>query len=95
MSLKVSANKPFVERRKFERKPVKIGASAIMSNADATVDCTILDVSESGAKLELRDVDIVPARFKLFVPESDYIHDCEVVWREGPHLGVKFLNLLA
>ena len=85
----------FVDRRKFGRKSVRIGARAIIANADATIDCTILDISESGARLELNNVDIITARFKLYVPDIDYIHNCEVVWRNTDQLGVKFANTMS
>lgn len=43
----------------------------------------------------MTEVDIITARFKLFVPEIDHIYECEVVWRDGQNLGVKFANSLS
>lgn len=80
------------ERRRAARRNVKIGASAIIANSEATVDCMVLDFSDTGAKLQMTEVDIITARFKLFVPEIDHIYECEVVWRDGQNLGVKFAN---
>ena len=85
-----NASLPFADRRMHPRKNVSIGTSAILAVSDAVVDCTILDISQSGAKLETPRLDIVPARLKLFVPENDFIYNCEVVWRDGSYLGVKF-----
>jgi len=82
----------FSNRRKFERIPVKIGASAIMANTEASFECTILDISEGGAKLQIPEVDIIPVEFKLYVPETDQIYSCEVVWREGIYLGLQFVG---
>ncbi|MEM7633917.1 MAG: PilZ domain-containing protein [Pseudomonadota bacterium] len=82
----------FQERRRSGRRNVRIGASAIIANSEATIDCMILDFSDSGAKLQMTEVDIITARFKLFVPEIDHIYECEVVWRDGRNLGVKFTN---
>ena len=90
-----NTNSQFQERRRSGRKAVKIGASAIIANSEATIDCMILDFSDSGAKLQMTEVDIITARFKLFVPEIDHIYECEVVWRDGQNLGVKFANSLA
>ena len=82
----------FVDRRKHPRKTVRIGATAILANSDAAIECTVVDISESGAKLELTNIDIVPSKLKLFVPDNDFIYECEVVWRDGSYLGVKFVN---
>lgn len=80
------------ERREFDRKSAYIGAHAVIANSDMTVDCTILDVSESGAQLKINELDKEIARFKLFVPKTDHMHECQVVWRVGKRLGVNFLN---
>lgn len=92
METATKSDSVFLERRKFERKAVKIGAKAILSSSDTTIECNILDISQSGAKLELIDVDILPARFKLFVPEVDRMHDCDLVWRDANYVGIRFLN---
>ena len=85
----------FEDRRLHPRKVVRIGARAIIANSEATVDCTILDVSGSGAKLEMQNIDTLQTRLKLFIPEMDRIVDCEVAWRDGNHLGVSFLNYVS
>ncbi|WP_108882984.1 PilZ domain-containing protein [Anderseniella sp. Alg231-50] len=92
MPKQANANFQFQERRRSPRRNVKIGANAVIANPEATIDCTILDFSESGAKLQMEDVDIITARFKLFIPDVDHIYECEVVWRDGKYLGVKFAN---
>lgn len=80
------------ERREFVRQDVRIGASAMIANSESTLDCTIIDISETGAKLELAQIDIIPARFKLFVPDADRLYECEVVWRSGNNAGVMFTS---
>jgi hypothetical protein len=85
----------FQERRRSGRRSVRIGANAIIANPEATIDCMILDFSDSGAKLQMTEVDIITARFKLFVPDIDHIYECEVVWRDGQNVGVKFTNSMS
>ncbi|MEP1206850.1 MAG: PilZ domain-containing protein [Rhizobiaceae bacterium] len=81
-----------IERRRFERIPVEIGANAVVANTEATFECTILDISEGGVKLEIPEIDIVPVQFKLYVPETDLIYACEIVWRDGRYVGLKFVG---
>mgnify|MGYP001554850105 CR=1 FL=1 len=95
MPKQANTNLQLQERRRSARKDVKIGANAIIANPEMTIDCMILDFSDSGAKLQMPDVDIITARFKLFVPDVDHIYECEVVWRHGENLGVKFANCVA
>ncbi|MGI9514235.1 MAG: PilZ domain-containing protein [Anderseniella sp.] len=95
MSKQANTNFQFQERRRSARRNVKIGANAIIANSESTIYCTILDISDSGAKLQMEDVDIITARFKLFIPDVDHIYECEVVWRDGKYLGVKFANCMS
>ena len=88
--MKTNANTLASERRSAERKVVHIGANAILANSEATLECTILDVSETGAKLELNNVDIIPAHLKLYIPEIDQFFECDVVWRVENQMGVQF-----
>jgi hypothetical protein len=50
----------------------------------------ILNVSETGALLRLLDMASCPNNFVLR-PRFDPPHECEVVWRKGEVLGVRFV----
>jgi len=80
------------ERRESSRIAVEIGAKAIVANSNNSLECTILDISKTGAKIELEGLDIVPARMMLYIPEVDCTFTCEVAWRTEKHLGLKFVN---
>jgi len=58
---------------------------------EATVhDCRVLDVSQNGAKVVTNMVAEVGTRFGLaLVPHHSRL--CEIVWRRGRTLGVKFV----
>lgn len=87
-----STSNPYIERRESKRVEVELGAEAYVANSNQSVKCTVRDISKGGAKLELSDVDIIPTRLKMYVPEVDFIFMCEVAWREKNFVGVKFLN---
>ena len=80
------------ERRKSSRVAVRLGAKAFVANSEQSIECTILDISETGARLELRDVDIIPSRLILYIPEVDCTYNCEVAWRKKEQCGLKFIN---
>lgn len=57
--------------------------------------CTLLDVSESGAKLEVEGpTDALKTEEFLLVLSSAGMafRRCELVWVNGPHVGVRFVT---
>jgi PilZ domain len=55
-------------------------------------ECRVLDISRNGAKVVTEMPSEVPVRFELAFFQSDQKRRaCEVIWRRGKMLGVKFL----
>ncbi len=84
-----------VDRRTASRTEVDWDALGIFPGTDSAMRCTIVDVSDDGAKLDLGNVDILPSCFRLFLPVSKAIRECEEVWRNGREIGVVFRNKIA
>ncbi len=82
----------YQDQRKAERSPVEMGAKGLLPQNSDAIDCTVVDISDSGARIELRDVDVVPRRFKLFVPDKHALCECRVVRQSGNEIGVEFEN---
>ncbi len=80
----------YQEKRRSERSNVETDAKGILPHLNHSIDCTVLDISETGARVKLGDVDIVPDKFKLFVPETHTLCECRVVRRSGKQLGLEF-----
>ncbi len=80
----------YQEKRGSERSNVETDAKGILPHLNHTLDCTVLDISETGARVELTNVDIVPETFKLFIPETHRLCECRVVRRSGRQLGLQF-----
>ena len=54
------------------------------------VACTVRNLSDTGAKLELASgLRQVPAEFTLLLPDG-HARDCRVVWRTQMDVGVEF-----
>jgi hypothetical protein len=54
-------------------------------------DCTVIDISDSGAKLALENIDEIPREFSLRL--SRYGHQyypCRIVWSKLNTIGVRF-----
>jgi hypothetical protein len=54
------------------------------------IDCTVRNVSETGAALEVVTPLFIPDRFTLFVPSEQLKRPCHIVWRKDKRIGVAF-----
>jgi len=77
------------ERRKQERQPSKDSAQIVFDEPDSTMDCTIRDISDDGACVEVSNTRLIPSLFTL-VLASGARRFCQVAWRTRNRVGVKF-----
>jgi hypothetical protein len=78
------------ERRLNPRRRALKRALIVYRRGYSTMGCQILDISETGALLKPADIIFCPREFVL-KPDIGTPHDCEVVWRKGEVLGVRFV----
>jgi hypothetical protein len=57
-----------------------------------TFNCTVLDVSLGGARLQLFAPDLPDGDITLIDRESESPQRLRVVWRAGPMIGVAFVG---
>lgn len=79
------------ERRIAPRRNTNIAAVLLFDGGRAGYECTIRDVSATGAKLELAAVAGVPNTFDLLVP-GHRLQPSRVVWRALREMGVEFVG---
>jgi hypothetical protein len=61
-----------------------------ISFGGGAIDCTVRNLSETGAALDVISPIGIPERFTLLV-ETDHSHfPCRVVWRKEKRIGVRF-----
>src|SRR5436189_4982067 len=81
----------YVERRGEPR--IKVSAPARLfhgTNLALWADCTIRDLSASGAKIELPQVHVCPPRFVLLNFEAAVAYEAVLKWRRGNMAGMSF-----
>ena len=78
------------DRRRMRRRHTLKGAAVVFKSGYCSLNCQILDTSETGALLRVPDFMTCPNNF-VIKPRFDPPHDCEVVWRRGEVLGVRYL----
>jgi PilZ domain len=69
-------------RRMFKAGTIEFGGGGI--------DCTVRNISETGAALEVNTPLYIPDRVTLFVPTEQLKRRCRVVWRKERRIGVMF-----
>lgn len=77
------------ERRIAPRKRTLKGARIAINDGYSTFDCTVRNLSETGAKLKLASTLGVPDAFDLIFDDGRKFA-CTVMWRQGEELGVSF-----
>ena len=69
------------------RRVLKAGS---ITFGGGTIDCTVRNVSETGAALEVVSPLYIPDRFTLIVQSDQLKRPCHIVWRKERRIGVAF-----
>lgn len=67
------------------------GGVIAFSGRHATLPCVVRDLSDSGARLQVKQVASVPDTFELIVELDGLEVPTEIVWRATTEVGVRFL----
>jgi PilZ domain len=54
------------------------------------IDCTVRNISDTGAALEVASPLFIPDRFTLYVLSDQFKRPCHIIWRQGKRIGVEF-----
>lgn len=79
-----------MERRKTPRTRITKGGKLISRQQASPIDCTVSNVSNSGACLELATTASMPEELELSFDSFRTIRHCRVKWRSAKKLGVAF-----
>jgi PilZ domain len=71
------------------RRTLKAGVIAFNDHF-MTHNCTVREISETGARLRLDDVMSIPNHFDLLIELDALEYTCEAVWRRQGEIGVRF-----
>jgi hypothetical protein len=79
---------PSSQRRGAERKRSLLAGKLTNEDASLTVDCTIRDLSETGALVELAAPELLPRTLRLMQIRDGVLWDAQVAWRRGRRMGL-------
>ena len=68
----------------------KVSKVATVDFSGGAIDCTIRNLSLTGAAIEIANQQRIPDKFTLVVPGDNLHLPCHVVWRKAYRIGVRF-----
>jgi hypothetical protein len=80
------------DKRRAPRRRVLKGALAAYNDRHCTIECTVRDISASGARIQSNGTLNIPDTFELIIEIDGIEADCQVVWRKGHDIGVRFVG---
>ena len=80
-------------KKREVRKSLRQPGWITLEGGFATRQCIVEDLSTTGAKVTIDDPIVLPDSFRLaFARDARTGRNCEVVWRRGESVGVKFVR---
>src|SRR5262249_40644059 len=80
-----------IERRRSVRREVQWSAKIDMGDGQGLTDCTVIDISDDGARIAVHMPKDSPVEFTLFLSPCGFPYRrCRLVWRSKDHVGVEF-----
>lgn len=78
------------DNRDTQRHRTLKGGKIVINDGFSTFDCTIRNLSETGAKLLVSSSLAIPKRFELKLDDGRHFA-CDVAWRTETEIGVHFI----
>lgn len=80
-----------IQRRGGARQRSLLAAKLTNADASMTIDCTIRNLSEDGAQIEMTSAHMLPqpAPLRLLQIKDGVAWDVDVAWRRGNRMGLR------
>jgi hypothetical protein len=82
-----------VTRKREVRKSLSQPGWITLDGGFAARPCVVQDISSAGARITANDASALPGTLRLgFARDARKGRNCQVVWRRGNSIGVKFVR---
>src|SRR5688500_1826579 len=78
------------ERRLTPRGRTFLGGKIIFNSGRSAIDCTVRNLSDDGACLEVANVAGIPKEFYLRISGETELRTCTFAWASGNRIGISF-----
>ena len=80
-------------KKREVRKSLRQPGWITLEGGFAARQCVVQNMSSTGAKITIDDPNMLPAKLRLaFTRDARTGRPCEVVWRRGKSVGVRFVR---
>ena len=80
-------------KKREARKSLRQSGWITLEGGFAARPCVVQDISTAGAKITVEDPSALSGRLRLaFARDARTGRSCQIVWRQGKSLGVKFVR---
>jgi hypothetical protein len=79
-----------MERRRQPRARTLKSARILFNQHHSAIDCTVRNLSNDGACLNVASAIGIPERFDVIFDADHSIRPCRMVWHKEKQLGVEF-----
>ncbi len=80
------------EQRRSPRKRTLLEARVVFNNRFSIIECTVRDMSATGAKIAFPRATPIPEEIELEIPKTGQSRRARVMWSDGKHHGLMFLD---
>jgi hypothetical protein len=83
----------FVEQRRSPRHSTNCRAWIEFDDHTPPLNCTLVDISEGGARIEVASPHRLPEEFSLVLTEdAGNVRRCRIIWRADNEIGISYLE---
>jgi hypothetical protein len=79
-----------MDQRSSKRHRTFLDGRIIFNNRCSVINCTVRDVSDTGARVAFGHIILIPTEFELEIPKKGLFVWARVMWSNGKEHGVKF-----
>lgn len=83
------------DKRKSDRQRLFLRGFIRIPHSNATIDCVVRDVSQTGAKLRFRCAPQITEFFELHIPAKGQVVQSRLVWIDDCEVGISFDSVVA
>ena len=79
-----------LDKRKSARNLTLRTAKVLVRSPPCSIDCAVLDISQSGACILVPNDVEMPEAFVLQIDHDSQARSCKIAWRNGCRIGLMF-----
>jgi len=90
LTLRVESRLLMDERRSSKRWGAFFKARIVFNSRSSVLDCTVRNLSETGAAISFAGVCAIPTEFDLEIPNRGFRAHSRLIWSRGANHGIMF-----